>query len=219
MNRRDYKRFTKGEMYHVYNRGVNKMDIFKKEEDYKVFMFRLREAILPSSIDPKVFSKSDRRRKIFPDNSFHLISYCLMPNHFHLLVRQITDLPITDLMSKICTGYSKYFNKEYGRVGAVFQDQFKAVPIEDNHQFLWTSFYIHKNPIESGLVSDLQKYKWNSFIEYFDPNTKDGLCEKKLIQEQFLSSGSYLDYFDKKEEEGGTSLRSLFFNLDDSQVQ
>ena len=191
------------------------MNIFNKEKDFKVFMFRLRENLLPSSIDPKVFSKSERRRKFLPEGSFHLMAYCIMPNHFHLLIQQMTHLPVTKLISKICTGYSKYFNNENSRVGAVFQDQFKAVLVENNEQFLWTSFYIHKNPIEAALVNNPEDYKWSSFKEYFIPKYKDGLCEKSLIQEQFNNSQSYLNYFEVKEDEVQTSLQDFYFDFDE----
>ena len=107
-----------------------------------------------------------------------------MPNHFHLLVRQNTDLPITQLILKICTGYSKYFNKKYDRVGVVFQDRFKAVRIKKNNQLLWVSYYIHKNPVDSKLVKYPEHYKWSSFSEYknlvFEP-----ICKKDIITKQF----------------------------------
>jgi len=215
VNRRDYKNFAKDGIYHVYNRGVNKMEIFKKEKDFKVFLFRLREGLLPSTIDPKVFSKSERRRKLFPEGTFHLLAYCLMPNHFHLMIQQMTDLPVTKLLSKVCTGYSKYFNKEYERVGAVFQDQFKAVLVENNEQLLWASYYIHKNPIEAFLVNDLKDYEWNSFKEYFDYSSQDNLCKKSIIQEQFNTPQSYLNYFESKENEVGNSLQELYFDFDE----
>lgn len=215
VNNRDYKNFSKNNIYHIYNRGVDKMNIFKKEKDFKVFIFRLRENIIPSSIDPKIYSKSARRRKALPKNSFDLICYCLMPNHFHLLIQQKTDLPITKLMSKICTGYAKYFNKEYKRIGAVFQDQFKTVRIENNEQLIWTSFYIHKNPLEACLVKNIKDYKWSSFNEYFDSSQKNDLCNKIIICEQFNNPNTYLNYFQNKEKSVATSLQNYYYDFNE----
>jgi len=184
------------------------MDIFKKEYDFRVFLFRLKENLFPDQKNRPSLSKSERRRKPLPPNSFDLISYCLMPNHFHLLIRQKTNLPITKLISKICTGYSKYFNKEYKRIGAVFQDQFKAVLIENNEQLLWTSFYIHKNPLEAKLVKFLENYKWSSYLDYCDLESNK-LCNKSIILGQFKSPISYLKYFENKENNTRISFKSF----------
>jgi len=213
MNRRDYKEFSKGGIYHIYNRGVNKMNIFEKEYDFKVFLFRLKENLFPDKLNRPNLSKSEKRRKPLPPGSFDLISYCLMPNHFHLLIQQKTDLPITKFVSKICTGYSKYFNKEYERIGAVFQDQFKAVLIENNEQLLWTSFYIHKNPLEAKLVKFLDNYKWSSYLEYFDFKENNGLCNKDIILEQFNTPRQYLEYFKNEENNQMSSFKDFYFDF------
>lgn len=219
MRKRDYKKFSRGSIYHVYNRGVDKMNIFKKEYDFRVFLFRLKENLFPNQKNEQSLSRQEKRRKPLPPNSFDLISYCLMPNHFHLLIQQKTDLPITKLISKVCTGYSMYFNKENERIGAVFQDQFKSVMIENNEQLLWTSFYIHKNPLEAKLVKYPEDYKWGSYPEYFDFKKNNGLCNKSIIFEQFNSPEKYLNYFENKENSTIASFKSLYFDFDDEEVQ
>ena len=194
MNNRDYKDFAEDEIYHVYNRGVGKMDIFIDDQDYKIFIARLKENLYPELIDYSELPKYAVRRKTLPPNSYDLISFCLMPNHFHMLLKQNGNLPITQLILKVCTGYSKYFNKKYNRVGSIFQDRFKSVRIKKNEQLLWTSFYIHKNPIEAKIVTNLSNHKWNSFLEYTNP-VSEGLCKKELILDQFQTSNSYLGWF------------------------
>lgn len=197
---RDYKIFEAGETYHLYNRGVGKIPIFRDEEDHKVFLYRLWENLYPElSTKIKRKSRNDYRRKELPSGSFDLICYCLMPNHFHFLIRQNTDLPLTVLISKICTGYSKLFNKKYERVGSLFQDQFKAVRIESNEQLLWTSIYIHQNPIKAELVDDLSIYRWNSYLDYVGVQPGN-LCKKELILDQYNSPSSYLKFFLNKKE-------------------
>lgn len=196
MKNRDYKQFEKGGIYHIYNRGVGKMDIFKDEEDLKVFLHRLQENLFPQKQKKEVseFYKKVYLRKLLPPDSFDLICYCLMPNHFHLLIQQKTELPVSKLLLKICTGYSIYFNKKNNRVGSLFQDAFKAVPIENNEQLLWVSLYIHENPKKSALVKSLEDYKWSSFLDYKE-GKEQKLCNKKIILEQFHSEESYLKYF------------------------
>lgn len=190
------------------------MNIFETEYDYRVFLFRLKENLFPNNEKDtrSKLPKRQQRRKLLPPNSFELIAYCLMPNHFHLLIQQKTELPITKLISKVCTGYSKYFNKTYERVGQLFQDQFKSITIDDNEQLLWTSFYIHKNPIEAGMVENPEQYNWSSYKEYLE--NKNYFCNKKIILEQFNNPKKYFEYF-KKDNESIVSLRYLYFDFNE----
>lgn len=201
MKNRDYKQFEKGGIYHIYNRGVGKMKIFEDEKDFRVFLYRLKENLFPEKkkVENFILRKKTYERKLLPPNSFDLICYCLMPNHFHLLIQQKTNLPISKLVLKICTGYSMYFNKKHDRVGSLFQGIFKAVPIENNEQLLWTSLYIHENPQKSGLVKTPTNYKWSSFLDYVEPN-RNTLCKKDILLDQFNSPESYLKYFKDPEE-------------------
>lgn len=205
MRNRDYKEFAPGTYYHVYNRGVAKQDIFVDEQDYIFFLYRLKENLFPEiqkdaslSMDDILFNskKSNDRRKLLPPNSFEMVCYCLMPNHFHFLIKQLKNVPISSLMLKIGTGYSMYFNKKQGRVGALFQDAFKAIPIEDNNYLFWLSLYIHKNPIEAGLVDDIKKWRWSSYLDYI--GERNGiLCEKSVILEQLNTVKNYEKMIDK----------------------
>jgi len=169
MNHRDYKNFTEGNYYHVFNRGNEKQLIFKDEEDFSVFYFFMQEAFCPNETFAKRKSKKQLRRKLLPAEAFNLKVYCLMPNHYHFLVRQNSTVSISKLIAKICTSYSKYFNKKYKRVGHLFQDRFKAVLIESDSQFNWTIEYIINNPKEGGLVTNTCDYKWSSQVTPLKP--------------------------------------------------
>ncbi|MEK9185249.1 MAG: transposase [Patescibacteria group bacterium] len=198
MGIRDYKSFAPGEYYHVYNRGVGKMSIFKDEQDFRIFLSRLQENIFPNrqiSLEDahqggQTKNHTPYIRKILPEDAFSLISYCLMPNHFHILIRQNNDTPISKLISKVCTSYSKYFNKKYDRVGALFQDQFKCQIINKNEYLLWLSVYIHLNPKVARLVKNSSSWKWSSYLEYLGLDGNN-LCEKGIILEQTTNSKSY----------------------------
>ena len=139
MRFRDYKQFFDGGVYHIYNRGHNKMMVFRDAEDYRFFMQRLEEIL---SLQPP----KSRWLTPLPKGSFSILSYCLMPNHFHFLVRQETELTVSKLIGKISTSYGIYFNKKYGQVGGIFQDQFKAKEVSDDEYLTHLSGYIHKNP-------------------------------------------------------------------------
>jgi len=176
MRNRDYKIFVPNGYYHAFNRGNNKQPIFLDREDYIFFLFRLKESVFPGTIK----STGRYTRKALPSQAFTLLAYCLMPNHFHLLIRQNGTVPISKLLSKVCTSYSMYFNKKYGRIGQVFQDQFKAIHVDNDSYILWLSAYIHQNPQAAGLVDSLGQWQWSSFLDY--TGVRQGkLCDIKFI--------------------------------------
>ena len=200
MNNRDYKKFAPNQYYHIYNRGVGKQDIFLDDEDRKFFLLRLKESLFPETQKTAVWKLPDGRllgsahtpyvRKMLPANSFSLLCYCLMPNHFHFLIKQAGLTPISKLISKVCTSYSKYFNKKYTRAGHVFQDKFKSVLVVDDSQLLWLSAYVHNNPRVAGLVKDLKDYQWSSYLDYVGAR-QGTLCEKGFIFKQFTNVITY----------------------------
>lgn len=171
MKNRDFKNFSKGEIYHLYNRGNNKEKIFFKDSDYKAFLFRLCLALgfdLEDLKKEKLLSIPNSRIRIsgFEKNNFRIHSFCLMPNHFHLLIEQKGEIPVSKLISKVCTSYAMYINKKYNRVGHVFQDQFKAVRIDGNEQLVWIFNYIHQNPVKDNLVRTPEEYIWSSYTDF-----------------------------------------------------
>ncbi|PJE74354.1 MAG: hypothetical protein COV01_02550 [Candidatus Taylorbacteria bacterium CG10_big_fil_rev_8_21_14_0_10_41_48] len=161
-NNRDYKEFAIGSYYHVYNRGNAKIDIFRDKQDYQLFLNRLSENLSKENTMGTIANTKGERRISLPAGAFDLIAYCLMPNHFHLLLKQNSEIPISKLISKICTSFSKYFNLKYERVGSVFQDQFKSVLVESDEQIRWLIEYIHSNPVKAGIVSKAEDYLYSS---------------------------------------------------------
>lgn len=183
---RDYKKWAEGEYYHIYNRGNAKENIFLVNQDYSFFIIRLQQNLFPKE-------EYTFRTPPLPENSFSLISYCLMPNHFHLLIRQNGNIPVTKLLSRICTGYSKYFNKKYNRVGHVFQDQFKQAVLDSNKYLNWLTAYIHQNPKVAGLAKDPADYRWSSYGEYLG-KSQNFICEKEIILSQFSNQKLFQEF-------------------------
>ncbi len=192
MRYRDYKTFAPGNYYHVFNRGNGKSDIFLEPQDYEVFMHRIRENFFPDNESPKELSPLDIKyqRKLLPSGAFSLITYCLMPNHFHLLVRQNGDVKISKLMLKLCTGYAKYFQKKCEHTGHLLQGPFKAIHIENEAYLIWLSAYIHQNPVTAGLVKNPEDYLYSSYLEYIGKSSAN-LCEKNIILERFKNVDDY----------------------------
>lgn len=118
-----------------------------------------------------------------------IISYCPMPNHFHLLLKQVTDDGIKNFVRILSDSYSHYFNITKDRVGPLFQGKFKTVRIEDDNQLLHVSKYIHLNPVEAGLVKKAEDFSWSSYREYI--GLTGGFCNKDIILGQFKSPDGY----------------------------
>lgn len=182
--------FVNEQIYHVYNRGVEKRPIFESSRDYQRFLKTLLyyqiqgpKPRFSKFFHPKIF-KIDLSKKIVD-----ILAYCLMSNHFHLLIKQTRDRGITELVSKLSNSYTKYYNTKYARVGPLLQGEFKSVLVESDEQLIHLSRYIHLNPISSFLVKNLGQYQWSSYHEYI--NDQKGICLKEDVLGFFKSPKDY----------------------------
>ena len=186
--------FVNDHYYHVYNRGVEKRPIFENNWDYT----RLSKTMgYYQLLGPKPKLSKFLVSQLFkpdPDQKIvDIISYCFMPNHFHFLLKQIKDGGITEFVSKLSNSYTKYYNVKHDRVGPLLQGEFKAALIENDEQLLHVSRYIHLNPLVSFLVKDLDDYRWSSYKEYINKESKD-VCAKEDILSFFKSSKDYRQF-------------------------
>lgn len=135
------KIFAENSYYHVYNRGINKENVFRDEQDYAVFLNLFKRYL---SEEPT----KDNKGRAYPwlHNDIELLAFCLMPNHFHALIFQHERTAMTQLFKSIITTYGMYFNKKYKRAGPLFQSNFRAHMITDDAYFQHISRYIHLNP-------------------------------------------------------------------------
>lgn len=170
--------FSNNEFYHIYNRGVDKRKIFLRNGQYLHFIETIQRILTTSSATPK-FSKTAMTQEI-SFKKIDIICYCLMPNHYHLLLKQKEEGGITEFMHKLNTSYTKYFNISNKRTGRLFEYTFKAVYIESENQLIHVSRYIHLNPLIADLVFDLKKYKWSSYPDYIGKRN-GGFCQKEEI--------------------------------------
>ncbi len=197
MGNRDYKNFAKGSIYHLYNRGNNKEIIFRDEQDYRAFLFRLGLGlgIEKGDLNKSEITKSPKSRiriESLESKSFKLHAFCLMPNHIHLLIEQCGEESISKLVLKVFTSFSKYINLKHKRVGHVFQDAFKAVPIKTDPQLMLISSYIHMNPVKDKVVNEPQEYKWSSYNDFiFD--RKNHIVHKQFLTEIFGGTKNFIN--------------------------
>lgn len=177
--------------YHVFNRGINKQDIFLSKEDYSFFIKKLR----------------DLKKKY----DYSIYSFCLMPNHFHISI-QTRKTPISKIMSSLITSYSMYFNRTHKHFGPVFQNRFKSILIENNSYFLKLSQYIYLNPVRGGLISDPLLYQYSSIREALGKEPYSILDEDviRLVGETENSLKEYEAFIYSGFKEDFTEIEQLF---------
>ncbi len=196
-------------VYHIYNRGVEKRTIFLNTSDYlrfthSLYLFNTREPTTNMAEHLRSASfEVGLRRNI--EELVEIYAFCLMPNHFHLMVKQVATDGITRFMRKLGTGYTNYFNLKYERVGALFQGIYKAAPIVKEEHFLYLPYYIHANPLDlaapewrEGLIPKpaaafdfLMKYRWSSLRDYCGKANFPYLTSRRLIMEHFKNNPDY----------------------------
>lgn len=180
--------FIPGEYYHIYNRGIDKRIVFKLERDYKRFVMLLYVANNQESLRLDDLLNQNKNNKTYQEifsikRGKPLVSvgaWCLMPNHFHLLLREETDGGISKFMKKIGTGYSMYFNIKYQRTGSLFGGPFKSKCITEDLYLKHLFGYLNLNPL------NIQFPKWEELIDKQNPK----------IWKEFLKKYPYSSFQD-----------------------
>lgn len=193
-----------GEYYHVFNRGVEKRDIFSQGWDYKRFVKTIYYYQFqgPKPSFSKLSKSAFNLFKPKLENKIaDILCYCLMPNHFHFLVKQIKENGISEFIGQLSNSYTKYFNTKYERVGSLLQGPFKAVRIETEEQLIHVSRYIHLNPVVAGLVKHLEEYPWSSYLEYINEPI---ICIVSEILNIFPSKKKYKKFVEDRIDYGTT---------------
>jgi putative transposase len=190
-------------VYHAYNRGVEKRKIFLDEQDYLRFIHDLFE--FNDTAPAGKFSNGKNINNKKRDCLVEILSFCLMPNHYHLALRQLKDGGIVKFIKKMNTGYTMSFNKKYQRVGCLFQGRFKAVSVEGQKHFLYLPYYLHSNPIklvasnwqEKGIKdfkktkNFLENYRWSSHLDYIGKKNFPSVISSKFLKEFWGDSMQY----------------------------
>ena len=168
------KPYLENGYYHLYNRGIEKRTIFLDDRDYKVFLHFLKRYLKTPSLDEvRPCWRSDLYKEI------QLLAFCLMPNHFHLLVKQNTRTTITEFMRRLGNAYVKYFNDRYERVGGLFQGRYKGVLVESKIDILHISRYVHRNPLPG--PTPLENYPYSSYADYLERRNTSWVHPEEVI--------------------------------------
>lgn len=213
--------FANDEIYHIYNRSVEKRNIFQDEDkkDYFRFVHDLFEFNDTYPAENIYYKKDEMGISQFHETGtreigkyygkkknnhkrellIEILTFCLMPNHFHLMVRQLREGGITDFMHKLGLGYALYFNKKYFRGGTLWQGRFKAVLVDRQEYFEYLPYYIHLNPLDlidkgwregklknyNKAIKFLEKYRWSSHLDYAGKKNFPSVTSREYLTDYF----------------------------------
>lgn len=195
------KQYLENGYYHLYNRGIDKQLIFRDQQDYSVFLGYLKQYLIPKNevylrnklSEPAISSiEKDKILKLLRLNNFNgelsLLAYCLMPNHFHFLIKQVFANTIDRFLRSLGSRYSQYFNHKYKRIGPLYQGVYKAVLVNTEPQLLHLTRYIHKQALAfQGESLEAIEQQPCSYFEY--------LGKRKT---EWVKSKDVLSYFSEK---------------------
>ena len=185
------RNFRKNAFYHIFNQGVEKREIFLDEEDYRLFQRYLFTYLRPIEevleMDPDIPLRLTSKSL---SEELGLIAYCLMPNHFHLLVRQKTENAVPKLLKQLTNAYTLHFNERYSRVGSLMQGRYKAVEVADEELLIHLARHIHLNPLAAVIVKTPEAHRWSSYPDYLGLKA-DIPAEKDKILSYFPSVGAF----------------------------
>lgn len=198
-----YVPLVNDQYYHLYNRGVAHQPIFSSVKDYQRLLLCIsyyRYKNLPFRLSKLLQTSKEERERVLVnlhsvnDLTVDLTAFCLMPNHIHILLKQLVDGGISKFMRQVADSYTRYFNTKYQRVGPLFQGAFKAVRVETDEQLIHVSRYIHLNPLTSYVVREENfiNYAWSSLKDYLKKDSK--LVNHKIVLSSFKSGEDYLKF-------------------------
>jgi REP element-mobilizing transposase RayT len=188
--------FIQGGYYHIYNRGAGRQSIFHEEKNY-IYLLRLL-------------------KKVTAESNVTVIAYCLLPNHYHWLLRQDGDISAGKVPTRVFGSYAQAFNKSYQRTGTLFEGPYKAIAVENDAYLLHLCRYIHLNPVRHGLISSPQDWPYSNYLEWLGqrPGT---LVDKEFVQENFNGPQAYKTFVNESLRQPGNlpeSLQPYFSELD-----
>lgn len=225
--------FVDGEYYHVFNRGVEKRQIFVDDCFYERFlesMYLFNDALYVHSPDwLQRVSRLAASEVAGPDRKpfVNVVAYCLMPNHYHLLLQQLQEGGVSRFMHKVNMGYSKFFNIKNERAGTLYESPFKAVPVDSEAHLLHLPLYIHLNALDltglswrDGRVTDwnlavdfLDAYKWSSHAAYMGRGQYLPIISSDHVGALYKDTSDYLAHLKGW---SGRELQSHLANISDN---
>ena len=198
------------EIYHILNRSIDKKKIFSNDKDYLRFihdLFEFNDEGFANKYSVLQGPNIRKPRKLL----VNIHAFCLMPNHYHLLVSEIKEDGIKKFMQKLGAGYVRYFNQKYKRKGTIFESRYKSILISKSNHFLNLPYYIHLNPLDlkfpewrerelnnyNKVVEYLNNYRWSSHLDYCGIKNFPSVTDRKLLLDIFSGEEKYKQSINK----------------------
>lgn len=162
--------YLRGAYYHIYNRGAHRLSIFRQDDNFFFVLQKIKHYCRSLRLTP--------------------IAYCLLPNHYHFLIRQDGEEPAGLLPQRVFNSYSKAYNKRYGHSGTLFEGNYKVIPVLEEAYLLQLCRYIHANPVIHGLANQPEEWPYSNYLEWIG-RRKGTLVDQDLVREWFPTPGEY----------------------------
>ena len=162
--------FTAGSYYHVYNRGAARLPIFREAENYRFLLQLLVDAAQRCSVT--------------------IVAYCLLPNHYHWLLRQDGETPISKVPHRVFGSYTQAYNKRYRRSGTLFESRYKAILVNSDDYLRQLCLYIHANPVRHGLVRAPESWPYSNYPDWIRPSA-GATFHSAFVQQHFSTVEGY----------------------------
>jgi REP element-mobilizing transposase RayT len=192
MSRRDAV-FVEGGYYHIYNRGCNQVTIFRERENYRYLLRLIAEAT--------------------GSNDISTVAFCLMPNHYHFLFSQNSERPISVAMQQAFNAYVKAFNSRLNRTGTLFEGAFKAKKIRGEDYLAHLCRYIHRNPLDAGLVGSIDEWEFSDYLEWIGKRNRF-LGRRAIVTPFFSTPDEYARFVKEYEPPAGLTKKLQQYYLD-----
>ena len=206
------------QLFHVLNRGVDKRVIFLDKQDHLRFIHDLFEFNNSNPTINNNFSFLHREKTVDIASQYtkkprrllvDILAFCLMPNHYHLLISPRSEKAVSEFMKKVNIGYAKYFNQKYKRKGTLFEGRYKSVLISREKHFLHLPYYIHANPLDLATPEwrknqltnykkakqFLESYRWSSHLDYLGKSNFSSVTKRDFLLEVFNGEKEYQKSF------------------------
>lgn len=201
--------FVPGCYYHVYNRGAHQQKLFRDDRDYQAFTEILGYYLIhPNGLPQSILKRKSEENKVTilakEPPSCSLLAYCLMPNHFHFMLRQEDNVStISDLMRRLCVGYAMHYNDRYHHSGTIFQGRYKNILVTNEYQWIYLSKYIHRNPahLQGYDPCKLSDYRYSSYPDYLGKRQSNWLDVSTILDRK--SNNGAREEYRKFVEDGG----------------
>ncbi|MBP7963898.1 MAG: transposase [Caldilineaceae bacterium] len=162
--------FVKGQYYHIYNRGANRLSIFRNDADFRLVLNLIKKVSIACNLS--------------------IIAYCLMPNHYHWLIRQNGEAPARLLPQRVFGSYTRKFNHRYERSGTLFEGRFKANLVEDDVYLRHLCRYIHANPVKDGFALAPDLWPYSNYLEWIQKRN-GSLVDRAFVEDFFSTPSAY----------------------------